>query len=239
MNIDESRSSVNFTPAAQVPATYGMARNITSITVHHWGELGQDFDTVTNFLCNNSKPTSAHFVAEAGRVACIVSPPDAAWHAGNAEGNATSIGIECRPEATDGDYQTVAELVAYLRAKYGPLPLHPHSFWFNTACPGVWDLARLDSLSSAGIAAQGTITTQEDDMGTVDAITDQAMQNLATMVRGQVTEALADVTKSVAFQEQFSVKMLEEIAAKTGVTVDSAAIAADIRAQLAAQIGGK
>jgi hypothetical protein len=101
------------------------------------------------------------------------------------------------------------------------------------------DVAGYTVITDGGLAAMGSIiTTQEDDMGTVDAITEKTMQDLATMVRGQVTEALADVTKSVAFQERFSVKMLEEIAAKSGVIVDSAAIAADIRAQLAAQIGG-
>jgi hypothetical protein len=121
----------------------------------------------------------------------------------------------------------------------------PEAYYAGWGWPLAWrgwteDVAGYPVITDGGLAAMGsTITTQEDDMGTVDAITDQAMQNLATMVRGQVTEALADVTKSVAFQERFSVKMLEEIAAKSGVTVDSAAIAADIRAQLAAQIGGK
>lgn len=78
----------------------------------------------------------------------------------------------------------------------------------------------------------------EDDMGTVEAFTPEALNNLAVMVHGAVKEQLADVVKSVAFQERFSVTMLERIAAQSGVSIDAAAIATEIRAALAAQIGG-
>lgn len=159
--IDESKTAKWFTPQAQVPAVYGGPRTLESITIHHWGELGQTHDGVVNFFVGGSKQTSAHFVVSAGRVNCIVSPWDAAWHAGNGEGNRTSIGIECRPEATDGDYKTVASLVRYLRQAYGvDFPLIPHRDWQATQCPGVWDLKRIDS-----IARQ---TTEEDDMFTDD-----------------------------------------------------------------------
>src|SRR5688572_19610022 len=85
----------------------------TSITIHHWGRYGQTFQGVINYLCSPrpANPTSAHYVAVAGRVACIVDPDNAAYHCGVSAGNTGSIGIECRPEATDGDYETVAELI--------------------------------------------------------------------------------------------------------------------------------
>lgn len=79
--------------------------------------------------------------------------------------------------------------------------------------------------------------TIEDDMGTVESFTPEAMRNLAHMVHGAVKEQLADVVKSVAFQERFSVAMLERIAAQSGARIDVDAVAADIRAALAAQIG--
>lgn len=145
--------SKNFTPAAQSMAVFGYARNIQAITIHHWGNKGQDFDTVVNFLCTNNTPTSAHYVVMAGKVACIVNPADVAWHSGSAKGNATTIGIELHPEATDADYATAAELIKELRAVYGNLPLLPHNYWFSTACPGDWDLNRLDSLARSGAAA--------------------------------------------------------------------------------------
>ncbi len=143
-------SSPNYTPGDSVAAVFGgTPRRIESITIHHWGNLGQRFDDVVRFLCtaDNGRQSSAHYVAEAGKVACIVAPADAAWHAGNAYGNATSVGIECRPEASQADYETVAELIAELRAVYGDLPLIPHNQWTNTACPGAWDLGKLDAMA--------------------------------------------------------------------------------------------
>jgi hypothetical protein len=160
--INESQTAKGYTPAAQVPAVFGRARTIEGIVIHHWGSLGQRHDDVVKFFVSGPGTTSAHFVVSAGRIDCLVSPPDAAWHSGNAVGNATTIGIECHPEATDADYATVAELVSFLRSQYGPLPLSPHRQWSSTACPGVWDLGKIDRLAgSAAINPQST-TTQED-----------------------------------------------------------------------------
>jgi len=160
--------SRNFTPAAQVPAVYGRARTIDSITIHWWGlpEWNATFEGTTDFLCTNTKPTSAHEVIEAGRVAVIVSHGDAAWAAGNATGNATSVHLELNPRASDGDYATAAERIRDIRAEHGKdLPLIPHRTWQATMCPGHYDLARLDSMSRDGtISLQSTSTPQEDDM---------------------------------------------------------------------------
>jgi len=159
--INESQTAKGYTPAALVPATFGRKRTIDGIVIHHWSVLGQRHDDVVKFFVSGPGTTSAHFVVSAGRIDCLVSPLDAAWHSGNAVGNATTIGIECHPEATDEDYATVAELVGFLRATYGPLPLSPHRQWNQTACPGIWDLPRIDRLAgSAAIAPQGTPTTE-------------------------------------------------------------------------------
>lgn len=151
MNIDESRTAKGFTPGSDVPN-----RTIEEIFIHHWGERGQTHDGVVNFFCSTGPgATSAHFVASAGRVNCIVSPPDVAWHAGVWEHNIKSVGIECRPEATEADYVTVSELIAFIRANHGAnLPLVPHKAVHATACPGVWDLAKLDRMARA-VTAQG------------------------------------------------------------------------------------
>jgi len=131
--------------------------------VHHWGSFGQTHDGINDFFVNRNRNTSAHFVASDGRINCLVSPQDAAWAAGNAYGNATSIHIEARPEATDGDYRTVSWLISFLREHYGAnLPLKHHREWSATACPGKWDLARLDrearAWSTAGAPAAPTLT---------------------------------------------------------------------------------
>ena len=157
--IDESLTAKGFTPAAQVPAAFGQPRTLEGIVIHHWGLPGQTHDGVVDFFVNGPGTTSAHFVVSAGRIHCLVSPLDAAWHCPGK--NATHIGIECRPEATDSDYATVAELVAWLRSEYGNLPLSKHRDWYATACPGVWDLARIDRL-----AASSTITAQSSSTST-------------------------------------------------------------------------
>ena len=116
------------------------------IVIHHWGAMGQSFMGVVNWLCNPKSGSSAHLVAEAGRVACIVSYPNVAWHTGVMEENARSIGIECRPECRPADFETVAELIADIWRFYGrKLPLKGHCDIKPTQCPGLW-YARLDEL---------------------------------------------------------------------------------------------
>lgn len=116
------------------------------ICIHHWGMMGQSFMGVVNWLCNPKAGSSAHLVAEAGRVACIVSYPNVAWHTGVMEENARSIGIECRPECRPADFETVAELIADIWRFYGrKLPLRGHCDIKPTQCPGLW-YARLDEL---------------------------------------------------------------------------------------------
>lgn len=115
-----------------------MARPIkfTGVTIHHWGNDGQRFDDVANYLCHSGGNTSAHTVLQADRVAALVSPDNAAWHAGAAVCNATTIGIECRPESTDADAETLCQYIAYLEGIYRSLNVYVHQDWYRTACPG-------------------------------------------------------------------------------------------------------
>lgn len=154
MNIDESLTAKGYTPAALVPQVYGGPRVVDGIIIHHWGAFGQTHDGVVNFFVNGPGSTSAHYVSSAGRTHCLVSPDDAAWHAGNGEGNRTKIGIELRPEASEDDYREAANLIAWLRQQFQlPLPLSPHRDWQATACPGKWDLAKLDAMAKGGTIA--------------------------------------------------------------------------------------
>lgn len=148
MFIDESHNAKGFTPGSQVN------RVIDTIYIHHWGLDGQTHDGVVDFFENGPGATSAHFVVSAGRVSCIVSPDDVAWHAGTWAENVRSIGIECRPEATPEDIAQVCELIKWLRDQYGDLPLKPHKANYNTACPGRYDVAKLDAQARAVMALQ-------------------------------------------------------------------------------------
>jgi possible N-acetylmuramoyl-L-alanine amidase len=117
-----------------------------SITIHHWGIDGQSHQNVVNYLCRDDGDSSAHYVASAGRVTQLVHDYDRAWHAGPG-GNPRSIGIECRPEMTDGDVATVIGLIQAIRAEHGPLPIVGHRDWMSTDCPGRW-YSHLSELSN-------------------------------------------------------------------------------------------
>lgn len=162
-------------------------RTPKGITIHWWGKpSGASFDGILRWFTapDTNARTSCHYVAQgtngAGavdrRVACIVDPDLIAWHAGDWQANVEEIGIECRPEARPEDYDVVAELIARLWLVYGVLPLHPHKQWASTACPGAWDLAKLERLARVKYAAFKAPSTpapvppappQEDTMPTV------------------------------------------------------------------------
>lgn len=144
--IDESITAANYTPDASVPAVFGYQSVKHGATIHHWGDDGQSFDGVVNYLASkNGRNNSAHFVVQEDRVTCIVSPDDASWHSGHPLGNAQTIGIECRPEMTEGDLDTLASLLRYLETIYGSLTIYKHQDWMNTACPGRY-ASRIDEI---------------------------------------------------------------------------------------------
>lgn len=215
--LDESKTSNNFTPAYLSPAVYLQSRIIRGITIHHWGSFGQDFSTVESFLCTNTKPTSAHYVAEAGHASCIVSPVDVAWHTGNPTGNATTIGIECRPEKSPEDFETVAQLIAYLRQNYGTdLPLYDHSDWYATACPGLWaGLEALDARAREIEAAGPVIPNTPDQVPVAPAAPYVAPVQVAVNGATQCVVEAGDTLSLIG--QQFGVDW-REVAAINGIT---------------------
>ena len=213
VTIDESLNAKNYTPGPQVAGVFGTPRRIESITIHHWGSFGQTHDGVLDWFCNprSSVGTSAHYVVSDGRANCIVSPLDASWAAGNAYGNATSIHIECRPEATDGDYDTVADVVRQLRALYGDLPLRPHNSWTPTSCPGQWDLARIDAIARGGVATASSetvtpISPEEDTLNAeqerkLNAVYDAIFNGGTSMPEGKPLKDLINDSFSAVREE--------------------------------------
>ena len=106
------------------------------IVIHHWGIDGQSHDGVVRYLCQDrgASSTSAHYVVSADKTTQIVHDYDRAWHCrGN---NSRTIGIECRPEASNADYEAIAALIAAIRVEWGWLPLSAHSDHIATSCPG-------------------------------------------------------------------------------------------------------
>lgn len=164
-NIDFSRDSPNFTPGASSPATFGRARTIEAIAIHWWGDPNQNpsYEGIVNHLCNPNAGVSAHFVATGTgrRVAQIVNFSDVSWATNSA--NPYTVSIECDPRCRDEDYDVVAELISQIRDAYGPLPLVPHRQFVSTACPGNYDLGRLDAIANTknGSGDWGTVVPKE------------------------------------------------------------------------------
>ena len=117
---------------------YGYGSGIDGITIHHWGSTGQKHANVVAWLRGDTgnRGSSAHYVVSDGLVTQVVDESNAAWHGGSNKANGTTIGIEMRPEMTDGDWATLVELCADIERRHGSLKYYGHKDWKNTACPG-------------------------------------------------------------------------------------------------------
>lgn len=131
------------------PNKWAGGNTVKSIVIHWWGDPAQNptAEGVVNWLCNPASQVSAHFVitGTGRRVWQLVADKDRAWHAMN--GNGSTLGLELDPRCRDVDYDVAAEVIADLWRYYGKLPLQKHSDWVATACPGNYDLGRLQRLA--------------------------------------------------------------------------------------------
>lgn len=122
---------------------------IRRIVIHHWNDPSTPgtLAGVVAWLCNRRSKVSAHYVVSGQQVFRLVPESVVAWHARG--GNDDSIGIECDPRQQDSTYATVAALIRDIRSRHGDLPLvrHRDVNGSKTACPGTYDLARLDRLA--------------------------------------------------------------------------------------------
>lgn len=176
-----------YTPAAQVRSVFKQDRKVKSVTIHWWNtpEKAGTHDQTVSYLRSTRPPaeqSSAHFVVSPGRVTQVVHPKDAAWHAGNAVGNATSIGIELSPHDVDGSLATAAGLIRNLEKTYGQLKVVRHRDWSATDCPGAYanKINELVELVNAG--APATVKQKEwDEMATKQEI-EEAMERVVTRV---------------------------------------------------------
>lgn len=141
-------NATSFTKENRVTITDGVElldKSVDTIVIHHWGNDNQRFEDVCDFFVGGPG-TSAHFVVEAGRCAQLVDVKNVAWHAGNWIANTRSIGIECRPEMSPEDFETVAQVIADLETYYGrSFYIQGHKDIVSTLCPGRW-YSRLEDL---------------------------------------------------------------------------------------------
>lgn len=112
-------------------------KQVEGIVVHHYGVMGSTYAGTICTLCAVTASASAHFVIDAGKVAQLVALSNTAYHADNWAVNLTTIGIECPPECTAEQIDTLVTLIAGLYKCYGRvLPLSGHKDHAKTACPG-------------------------------------------------------------------------------------------------------
>lgn len=130
----------DYTSPNQSPRSFfGWSGNPDGLVWHWWNTPAQagTFESTINFFCSQSAGTSAHFIVSDKRVACIVSPTEAAWHAGNSEANGRTIGIEVDPRLPGDTLETCAELAADMERQFGSLNHYGHKDWTQTECPGI------------------------------------------------------------------------------------------------------
>lgn len=130
-------------------------RAVRFIVIHHWDDPAKNptFEGTVSWFKNPNSWVSAHYVVEAGRVACMVNESDTAWHAGDGEVNLASIGIECNPRASQGDLQTLVELLADLKRRYPHAQIIGHKDVVSTGCPGRY-YDRMEELRRGALTAR-------------------------------------------------------------------------------------
>lgn len=129
------------------------------IVVHWWDlpEKRPTFNGTVTWLAMRASQVSIQYVAEHLRVTQMVREKDMAWHSGNGDVNRRSIGIEINPRLSDGDYQTVGELIADIwDRRGGECPVDPHRKYTSTSCPGTLDIPRLIRIARAVRAERST-----------------------------------------------------------------------------------
>ena len=188
-----SRGKYTYITQYDSPNYNGIA-TIEGIVIHHWGIEGQRFKSVMNTLIYGK--VSANYILEAGKVACLVAPGLRAWHVANNDYqkvmkgiydvNARTIGIECRPECTPGDVETLCQLIAELWCDYGVIPLYVHSDFMNTYCAGKYT-AKLDYIKSRSKEIYNSIITGVEGGENKLVLTDNEIAFVKQMFRKSVT----------------------------------------------------
>lgn len=121
--------------------TYGgVDYQVKHATIHWWGRpSGQTFEGIRDYLIDNTRQVSAHYVVSGDRVARILPESRGAWGNGNRTANLEGIVIECDPNKVLESLPTIAALLADIFDRRGDLDVYPHSHWTNTECPGDYE----------------------------------------------------------------------------------------------------
>jgi len=144
VEIKEASKNGWFTPT-EARSYYGRYDR-SGITVHWWGDgTGADnHDNIVNYMLNGSAQgvKSVNYVLSDNKITLLVNPDNVAW--ASQSGNATTVSVEFQPTLSAEGYKKGGWLIDQLEQRYSrSLQLLPHSYWFQTACPGSIDINRL------------------------------------------------------------------------------------------------
>ncbi|SCY92770.1 peptidoglycan recognition protein family protein [Alkaliphilus peptidifermentans] len=126
----------------------GTKANITTVTIHNTGNPTSTARNERGWLTNpyNNRAASFHIVVDEDEAIECIPLDEVAYHAGNTEGNTTSIGIEL---CESGNQQRVWRNGVALAAKilhergWGISRLRTHQSWSGKYCPRLilpkWD----------------------------------------------------------------------------------------------------
>ena len=138
----------------------GKVRKIEHVTIHWWGRpSGQSFEAIRDYLIDNPRDVSAHYVVSGDRVARILPEDRGAWGNGNRTANLEGIVIECDPNKVAETLPTIAALLADIFKRNGVLPVYPHNHWTDTECPGDYEPHIPALVEAATGGAPITVTT--------------------------------------------------------------------------------
>lgn len=196
-----SRGKYTYITEYDSPNYNGLA-TIEGIVIHHWGRERQKFNSVMNTLIYGN--VSANYILEAGKVACLVAPGLRAWHVANNDYqkvmkgiydiNARTIGIECRPECTPGDVETLCQLIAELWCDYGVVPLYVHSDFMNTYCAGKYT-AKLGYISKRSQEIYNSIINNVEGGDNKMVLTDNEIAFVKDLFRKSVEKDCSEVLR--------------------------------------------
>ena len=128
-------------------------QKIDRIVIHHNATTNKNV-AINTWLAGGAAQTSAHYEVADNEIIGTVGENVSAWHSGNYDMNARSIGIEHKNATgaptwtiSEATYASSAKLIADICKRYGFKPdathIIPHKQVHATACPGGINMSKL------------------------------------------------------------------------------------------------
>ncbi|MBF0699418.1 N-acetylmuramoyl-L-alanine amidase [Streptococcus danieliae] len=189
----------------------GTRAKIDRIVIHHNAGTSDENARRTWYVSSGNE-TSAHYQVTPDKIWGCVGENFPAWHAGNAEMNARSIGIEHLNstgapgwQIAEETYKNSAKLIADICRRYSipidRLHIIMHREVVATACPGGIDIDKLIRMAQE-VASGKTRETKVEKNGGAAMFTISAKERGIALMTGGVFYALLDAKDPENFWNQ-------------------------------------